>query len=70
MLNIGYVNLNLSLFVEFIDTDSFDQLHAEFNSDCEILAMISKIKSAQQELPKAIEEMQKKEAEIEQKNFN
>ena len=36
--------------------DSLDQLQAKFNSDCEILALITKIKSAQQELPKAIVE--------------
>ena len=56
ILNIGYVNLNLSIFVELIDRDSLDQLQAVFNSDCEILAPITRIKSAQQELPKAIAE--------------
>ena len=50
ILNIGYVNLNLSILVELIDMDSLDQLEAEFNSNCEILALITKIKSAQQKL--------------------
>ena len=31
ILNIGYVNLNLSIFVELIDMDSLDKLQAEFN---------------------------------------
>ena len=43
ILNIGYVNLNLSIFVELIDMDSWDQLQTEFNSDCEILAPRTKI---------------------------
>ena len=36
--------------------DSLSQLQADFNSDCEILALITMIKSAQQELPKTIGE--------------
>ena len=56
ILNLGYVNLNLSIFVELTDMNSLDQLQAEFNSDCEILTLITKIKLAQQELLKAIAE--------------
>ena len=53
ILDIVNVHLNLSIFVELIEMVSLDQLQAEFNSDCEILALITKIKSAQQELLKA-----------------
>ena len=64
--NIEYVNPNLSIFVELIDMDSLDQLQAECNSDCEILALITKIKSAQQELPKAILEWKLEELKCRQ----
>ena len=46
--------------------DSMDQLQAEYNSDCEKLALITEIKSAQQELPKAIAESKLEETKCRQ----